>query len=1403
MKTQNLSSHSTQRGVALVVVLSVLLLMSALLVAFMGRVSTERSSQRATLATFEAKQAYESAVNLVISQIREATKDDSGDVGWASQPGVIRTFDNKGKDLKVYKLYSQELMQVSASNYRPAQTNESGFDPSDPTNAPNSSYVNINEPAFTPVAGDPDKVQPHYPIVDPYARKDYSASAQGSEPTQPGRGSIQGFYCTNILHKSNARDKDGNRVLDLPMRVKWLYHMKDGTVSAMNDSGVINGASKENPPIARVAFWTDDESAKLNLNTAAENTYWDVPAVSNLQDSGRINGNAELSYNPDSLHLAASQPARDEFQRYPGHPATTCLSPALRWIFPSNFSDKQYKEALFRLLPRITGGVGTSISGTQNSWRLYFNPTTGIRINNVDPRVAERDRLFASIDEFWFRPDRSQLSDKGIYSVFRDPAKELNPGPATQDALVPDMTKRFGITPASAIERMRFFLTAVSRSSDLNLYGKPRIPVWSMADQQVPQPLGSDKRSVFDDLIAFCSTVGGKNYYFTRAKSWDPYYDFETAGRARPKDATPNSRNKRIFEYLQDLTSKAAPGTDTSFLSKYNADRDQILTEIFDYIRSTNLIDTGNKAQSLPFPPTTFTPYPFAYTPGYDNLQEADINKYNGNTKPNLGSGQVIPIIRKEGDAKVNRGFGRFVTISEAALAFFIDESPDIPGFDIPQSPGAKDVPIRAVLLTEMYTPSPGYPALSEGYAYTVSTPPPLQPNDPVLAFEPADPTKTPIEMQIARGDANYVEIDPWRGQDGRFFMPTRGFTNHFRYDANANGTSRTNKVFFANNTHTNPLPNGDYSRYPFFSRKFYVANSNPANAPTTFKFRGGRIKYEIYSLAVPDSNLPPNFPPFHPRAGERVQEVTVEFPSVVAVPLPTRFTSGQPQSVPGAIEILRTTPNAAPGSTDWDKFAVRSVELNGGPSGGAAPKADIRLAMARYDVPASFYTPAGLPGAYAGTRKQVHNFRSSWGRGYSNASTPPGGTPKYNGSGEEAPGVLVLGQKHRDKFIDLPQSFTAGVPSAGPGAPYGDFDRGMSKHTDGPFINKADEGNVRFDADDDITNGGAVPYFRGGNGYDETGSNFFSPNRIMPSAVMLGSLPSGVKSGRPWETLLFAPPLASTHMGTRSPADHYLLDLFTMPVVEPYSVSEPLATAGRVNLNVRIAPFGYTKDSKGRSYIERNTALLGVFKGMYQLSVPNAIEQSGHSEGPWTSSVAGNKYRYPVDPFGTVEMSILPKFDSNPGYFRSPTQICEIDLLLDHKPPFGIPSASGLKFDDPSKRAAWWAAHGMTGDQNRERPYAHIYPRLTTKSNTYTVHAWAQSIAKNPSTPNDKWGTFDESVDRVLGEYRGSSTIERFLDPNDEAVLAANYDAVDANSKGLDPYYRFRIVNHKRFIVQ
>ena len=69
-----------------------------------------------------------------------------------------------------------------------------------------------------------------------------------------------------------------------------------------------------------------------------------------------------------------------------------------------------------------------------------------------------------------------------------------------------------------------------------------------------------------------------------------------------------------------------------------------------------------------------------------------------------------------------------------------------------------------------------------------------------------------------------------------------------------------------------------------------------------------------------------------------------------------------------------------------------------------------------------------------------------------------------------------------------------------------------------------------------------------------------------------------------------------------------------------------------------------------------------------------------------------------------------------------------------------------------------------LTGDNLRELPYAQIYSRLTTRSNSYTVHVRAQVLQKlNDGTNPAVWR---EGTDRVLGEWRGSYEIERYLDP-------------------------------------
>ncbi len=129
---------------------------------------------------------------------------------------------------------------------------------------------------------------------------------------------------------------------------------------------------------------------------------------------------------------------------------------------------------------------------------------------------------------------------------------------------------------------------------------------------------------------------------------------------------------------------------------------------------------------------------------------------------------------------------------------------------------------------------------------------------------------------------------------------------------------------------------------------------------------------------------------------------------------------------------------------------------------------------------------------------------------------------------------------------------------------------------------------------------------------------------------------------------------------------------------------------------------------------------------------------------------------------------------------FRSATEICDIWLV-----PRGQTYGGMQDF---------WKASQLVGDNSRERPYADIYPRLTTKSNTYTVHYRVQTLSKTRSTPDNQWV---EGKDAITGEYRGSSTIERYLDTNDKTI--PDY-ATASNPKPIDNFYKFRVLETRQF---
>src|SRR5262249_34788799 len=141
---------------------------------------------------------------------------------------------------------------------------------------------------------------------------------------------------------------------------------------------------------------------------------------------------------------------------------------------------------------------------------------------------------------------------------------------------------------------------------------------------------------------------------------------------------------------------------------------------------------------------------------------------------------------------------------------------------------------------------------------------------------------------------------------------------------------------------------------------------------------------------------------------------------------------------------------------------------------------------------------------------------------------------------------------------------------------------------------------------------------------------------------------------------------------------------------------------------------------------------------------------------------------------------------------FRSPSEICNLYLIPNdtvYNSFYGYTNAPGYSLTGSTMRA-YWGDHALTGDNSRERPYADIYPRLTTKSNTYTVHFRVQVLKQVPRGDSNQWSQWDESRDVVLSEYRGSQTIERYVDPSDPALL--NVDYADPNvTDTIDNHYK------------
>ena len=121
----------------------------------------------------------------------------------------------------------------------------------------------------------------------------------------------------------------------------------------------------------------------------------------------------------------------------------------------------------------------------------------------------------------------------------------------------------------------------------------------------------------------------------------------------------------------------------------------------------------------------------------------------------------------------------------------------------------------------------------------------------------------------------------------------------------------------------------------------------------------------------------------------------------------------------------------------------------------------------------------------------------------------------------------------------------------------------------------------------------------------------------------------------------------------------------------------------------------------------------------------------------------------------------------------------------------------------------SFWEHNNVTGDNTRERPYANLYQKFTTRSNTFRVHFRVQVLKKARSVlPNQ----VDESKDTVTAEYRGAALFERYLDFSSTATSSTNaktrlpdYARVAASGSpfsepSLETKFHYRVLEMKQF---
>ena len=294
----------------------------------------------------------------------------------------------------------------------------------------------------------------------------------------------------------------------------------------------------------------------------------------------------------------------------------------------------------------------------------------------------------------------------------------------------------------------------------------------------------------------------------------------------------------------------------------------------------------------------------------------------------------------------------------------------------------------------------------------------------------------------------------------------------------------------------------------------------------------GQNIVVKLYEGSTPLAPLP---------ASSLIQTININLPDLPACPVPNLVTAGTPTLMVNGVAEIGGNPTSP---QDWWAYSrngcvapnsvsaptgtypgrlnyIPNIEASGTvgiPADGEffrndnnnydvvrtvlPAHGDYRLVAANPNVPVSVFQPHPL---YTSTAAMMA----------SNLTQSFEGNPAQ---GFDTRGKYISTLTYPVALApDIPYTASTATPPLTPEAT-GDYDSALPRALDGPYINKPDEGNIWNNS------ATAIPYFASANYGETPGNTFFSPNRMMPSPGMFGSLPTGVISGSAWQTLLFRP---------------------------------------------------------------------------------------------------------------------------------------------------------------------------------------------------------------------------------------------------------------------------------------